>query len=225
MKPVPSLTVKNNYKISAIILDFDGVLVESNEEKTRAFKDLFALYPPYEKEMMSFHLDNHSSPRMAKFEYFVYTIMGRSDDADGVFEMAQRFSKLVMRRVLDCPEVAGARAFLEEFSKRVPLYLSSVTPFDELKEILRIRGFASFFKKVFGDPPFNKKEAIRIVLESEQLLPADVVFIGDSASDYRVATENGLEFIGRDSGLPFDDIEIGLYGDLNEIADNVRLRI
>ena len=36
--------------------------------------------------------------------------------------------------------------------------------------------------------------------------------------------EAGLEFVGRDSGLPFDDAEIKLYHDFYEIADVVRRR-
>lgn len=211
--------------IRAIILDFDGVLAESNEEKLRAFEDLFALYPPYRDAMMDYHLDNYSWPRMSKFEHYVYELVGQPGNVEMVQTMACQFSEFVVRRVVACPDVPGTREFLTEFSQQVPLYISSVTPQGELREIARARGIDSFFVEIFGDPPCPKPDAIRAVLAREKLSPSEVLFVGDSASDYRAARGAGLEFIGRDSGLPFDDAEITLYHDLYEIADVVRQRL
>ena len=103
--------------IGAIVLDFDGVLVESNEEKTRAFEDLFGLYPAYREAMMDYHLAHYSSPRMTKFEYYVHELMERPGDDATIQAMARQFSEFVVQRVIDCPDVSGARAFITEFSK------------------------------------------------------------------------------------------------------------
>jgi phosphoglycolate phosphatase-like HAD superfamily hydrolase len=162
---------------------------------------------------------------MIKFEYYVYELMGQPGDVEMVQTLARQFSEFVVRRVVACPDVPGARAFLDEFSPQVPLYISSVTPQDELRTIIRARGIDSFFVEVFGDPPCKKLDAIRAVLAREKLLPAEVIFVGDSVSDYRTAMETGLEFVGRGSGLPFDGINIKLYRDLYEIADVVRQRL
>lgn len=212
-------------EIGAIVLDFDGVLVESNEEKTRAFEDLFALYPAYRDTMMKYHLAHYSRPRMLKFEHYVYELMERPDDVEMVQEMARQFSEFVVRRVVACPEVPGAQAFLAEFSRKVPLYISSVTPQDELRQVISARGLELFFVTVFGDPPCKKAEAIQEVLKREKLLPSELIFIGDSVSDYHVAMDAGVKFVARDSGLPFDDHGIKLYRDLYEIADVVRKRL
>ena len=208
--------------IRAIILDFDGVLVESNEEKTRAFVDLFALYPEYSDAMMAYHLENQSTSRMIKFEHYVYKLMNRSGDTKTVDEMARKFSELVFHRVVSCSDVSGSNEFLTEFSKQLPLYVSSATPMDELRRIVQKRGIDSFFVEIYGDPPYKKTEVIRWVLEENRLLPSEVVFIGDAVSDYNAAAECGVKFIGRDSGLPFDGIDIKLYRDLYEIADVIR---
>ena len=211
--------------IRTLILDFDGVLVESNEVKRQAFEDLFAMYPPYSRAMMDYHLANHALPRMLKFEHCVYRIMGRPGEQESVLIMAERFSGLVKGRVIECPEVPGAGAFLEEFSRRVPLYVSSVTPRDELGDIVAARGLSRFFKDLFGDPPFRKSEAIEVVLHRERLSPPEVVFVGDSPSDYRAAEEAGLEFIGRNSGRRFDGLDVELHRDLYEIGELLRDRI
>ena len=208
-------------EIKAVILDFDGVLVESNTEKTKAFKELFALYPDHEKEMLEFHFLNFSTPRMTKFEHFVHEFMKKPGDTETVMEMAARFSDLVMQRVISCLEVPGAMAFLRRFSERFPLYISSATPQGELIEIVRSRGMASFLTGIFGDPPVKKREAVQKVLKKENLLPEEILFVGDAVTDYLVARETGVRFMGRDSGLSFGEYDISLYSDLFEIADSI----
>lgn len=211
--------------IQAIILDFDGVLVESNEAKTYAFEDLCDLYPAYRDMMMEYHKENYSIPRMMKFEHYVYDLMGREKDVEMVQTMACLFSEFVVRRVMACSEVVGAREFLEEFWHQVPLYISSATPQQELRQIVHARGMDSFFVKVFGNPPHKKVDVIRLVLTCRKIVPSGLMFIGDTVADYCAAMDAGVEFVGRDSGLPFDGIDIKLHRDLREIAEVVRQRL
>jgi phosphoglycolate phosphatase len=210
-------------RIRTVILDFDGVLAESNDEKTAAFEELAALYPEHREAMMEYHLAYYSSPRMSKFEHFVAELMDRAGDQEMIEILARKFSQLVVRRVVACSDVPGAREFLSEFSARVPLYISSVTPQEELHAILEARGIDSFLVTAFGNPPYTKAEAIRIVLERERLRPEEVAFVGDSMSDYQAATEAKLVFLGRFSGLPFKEVEVDLYPDLFAVADKLRV--
>ena len=55
--------------IRAIVLDFDGVIVESLGIKTQAFRDLFSDYPQHLGDIMSYHLSHTSILRYIKFEY------------------------------------------------------------------------------------------------------------------------------------------------------------
>lgn len=211
--------------IRAIVLDFDGVLVESNPEKARAFEDLFGLYPEHRDAMLSHHLVNVSRPRLEKFQHYVYDVMGRPGDTAMVQRVLDQFSGFVVPRVVAAPDVPGARPFLEEFSRRVPLYLASVTPEGELRAIVRARGLDPFFTAVFGDPPLTKSEAVRAVLEMEKLPGSEVLLVGDSPSDYEVARTAGLQFVGRDSGLPWDGVAVELHRDLYRVAEVVRGRL
>lgn len=211
--------------IGAIIFDFDGVLAESNQAKADAFDALFALYPAYAQAMRKYHRENYSSSRLVKFEYYVTGLMGYPGDHKMLQTMAGQFSDIVKQRVIASPDVPGARPFLEEFSKRVPLYISSVTPQRELREILQARGIDQYFVEAFGDPPVKKVAAINTVLTREGLSPAQVIFIGDSPSDYQVALRTGVRFYARDSGFGFDHDDIALYDDLYEIADEIRRRM
>ena len=71
-------------EIGAAMLDFDGVLAESNTAKVSAFEDLFARYAAYRGAMMKYHLVKYSKPRMAKFEYYVYDLLWRPGDVNVV---------------------------------------------------------------------------------------------------------------------------------------------
>lgn len=204
--------------IKVLIMDFDGVIVESNQPKTEAFELFADLYPEYRDEIMAYHFAHYARSRMFKFKYFIDELMGRPGDSALLDKMAAQFAELVAERVALSPEVAGARAFLEEFSQRIPIYLSSATPVDELKAVLRRRDLFPFFTDIFGDPPTPKSEAIRQALAKEGATPADAVFIGDTGSDRRYAAEAGVRFIGRDSGAGFDVADVEVYPDLTAIA-------
>lgn len=211
-------------RVRVIILDFDGVLVESNAAKDRAFADLSALYPSYAETMMAYHMAHYSSPRRMKFEHYVYDVMGRPGDTVEVLAMAAQFSALAIGRVLSAPEVPGARAFLEEFHRLLPVYLASTTPADELTAIIRARGFEASLAGIFGDPPFTKLDAVREVLLREGVAPEEAVLVGDSPADLQVALASGVGFLGRNSGVAFDGIALPLYRDLFDIADAIRPR-
>ena len=204
--------------VRAVILDFDGILLESNEAKTEAFAELFSLYPSHFSQMMDFHLTNISMPRRIKFEYFVNTLMSKPGDVTRVDKMTDRFSEIVFRRVINCSEVPGARAFLETYYDRLPLYVSSMTPQEELIEIIRRREFAGYFEDIFGDPPIKKTEAIRKIIRKEAISPGELVFIGDSDSDYRAARLSGIPFIGRDSGQASQSEAVFSCRDLFDVA-------
>lgn len=208
--------------IRAIILDFDGIVAESNDGKDKAFAELFSLYPDYEKQMADYHNAWFSSSRMNKFRHYVFEFMERPGDEDSVLLMAERFSDLVMKRVISCPDVPGAREFLEEFSCNLPLYISSATPQDELREIAQCRKIESYFTEIYGNPPTEKQEAVYQVLDREKSAPEEIVFIGDSMSDLIVAQETGVRFVARNSGLIFHDENIVRYNDMFEIATVVR---
>ena len=212
-------------KIRTVVFDFDGVLAESNQVKDGAFEALFALYPEHREEMRAYHIAHHSRPRREKFEHFVSVLMGCPGDRDLVEEMAGKFSELVFDRVVACPPVPGSREFLQEFAGRIPLYVSSVTPQDELRAILKARELESFITKAFGNPPVPKAEAIARILERERVQPDEVAFVGDSLSDYQAAASAGLVFWGRDSGQDFADAEVELFPDLHGIAAAMHERL
>lgn len=189
--------------LRVLVLDFDGVLVESNEVKTQAFDALFARFPGQHAAMMEFHRENVSLTRYAKFEHLL-RLLGRTEDAALRAGLAAEYSRLTIERVVQARSVAGAPELLQSLAPRLPLYLASVTPREDLEEVLRLRGERHWFKDCFACPPWTKPEALRELLRREGRAPGEALLIGDSAGDQRAARATGVRFLGRDSGLGFD---------------------
>jgi len=207
-------------QIELLILDFDGVVIESNDIKTQAFEKVFSQFPQYKDAIMQFHYENVSVSRVEKFDYLA-ALMGRGTDSKLKAEMADNFSQYVLKGILTVPLVKGAERFLKMAKGQLPLYLASVTPANELNHILEKRGLLHWFDGVYGCPPWTKANAIRDILSRKSILPGNSLLIGDSAGDQRAALETGVQFIARNSGLKFDEPYPLIFLDLNEIADHL----
>lgn len=207
--------------VKVLILDFDGVVIESNVVKTQAFEKVFSRFPQYSEAMMAFHHTHVSVSRFAKFEHLA-ALMGRRDDIALKTSLAADFTRHVLEGMMAVPLVPGAEAFLQMAKTRLPLYLASVTPESELKQILAERDLAHWFHDVYGCPPWTKPDAIRHVLEKENVTPEDALLIGDSAGDQRAAAETGVQFLARDSGLSFDEPRPLAFADLHEISHHMK---
>jgi phosphoglycolate phosphatase len=203
--------------LRALILDFDGVVLESNGLKAEVFREVFGRFPAHVAPMMAWHEAHISLSRYAKFEHLVFERLGRPDDRALVDDLAADFSRRIFGRVCTCPEVPGALAFLEHSAARVPLHLASVTPERELLAILDRRGLRRYFTSIFGCPPWTKPGAVASIVASYGGAHG-LALIGDSPGDRLAAESAAIEFIGRDSGIPYDPLPPALHPDMTAVA-------
>ncbi len=200
--------------IKTIILDFDGVIVESLGVKTQAFRDLFSDCPQELEQIMGYHLAHNSVSRYIKFEHIVTHILHQTYDEERKKELGARFSRLVRQKVIECPYVAGAEEFLRYFYPRVPLYVASSTPQEELEAIIKARGINKYFRDLYGSPPWEKSKVVRKIMTEEGTSPDAIAYVGDSHEDYKVAQNTGVFFLARINEEPFDTPGIPVYEDL-----------
>lgn len=209
-----------------MILDFDGVILESLDIKTRAFLKVFQNYPGHAKEIANYHLQNGGVSRYKKFEHIHNNIL-RIPLRDGESEeLGKRFSEAVINEMLMCPFVKGALEFLEKYSRIVTLYIASGTPEDELRYILEMRGLSKYFKAAYGTPA-SKTDIIINIINNEQIKNVDAVFIGDAMADYEAAIASKVQFIARINDQtpdnPFRNMNLTSVNDLYEL-DNILKR-
>lgn len=203
--------------LSVIIFDFDGVIVESNGIKDDIFQHIFKRYPDVYQQAYNYHTSNVFESRVKKFK-FLAKLLGEENNEVFINEMLQEFSHLTLEKMKSVSFVNGAKEFLQNVSSRLPLYLASVTPIEDLEIIISNLDIRQYFKGIYGCPPWKKSDAVFDILHIEETDARNVILIGDSAGDQSAATFAGVCFIGRNSGLKFNDPQPVIFNDLSEIA-------
>lgn len=183
--------------IELIFFDFDGVIVESVDIKTRAFAELFE----HEgnnivEKVVEYHLNNTGVSRYEKIRHIYKEVLKRPLDNKTFQSLCDRFAGIVMDKILKAPYVEGASEFLNEHSQKYKCFIVSATPQNEIEEIIEKRNIRRFFKAIYGAPT-QKTFAVREILLDEKVSPENSVYIGDALSDYNASHDNTVNFIAR----------------------------
>jgi len=182
--------------IKAIIFDVDGVIIESAEIKTKAFAMLFADYPDKVAEIIAYHQKNAGISRYVKFRYFYEKLLGQELSIQKEAELAERFSQIVLEKILKAPFTPGAIEFFNQSKDRYLFFIASGTPEEELRNIINHRQLNRFFREIHGSPK-QKDEIIGDILDRYHFQKEEVVFVGDAESDCTAAERVGVFFIAR----------------------------
>jgi len=195
--------------VDALIFDFDGVLVDSVDVKTRAYKKIFEPYgSDVVRKVEAHHLENGGMSRFEKFRIYYKDFLGELLSQQELDKLTEKFSRLVVDEVLASKEIEGVSKFLDKHSSSTPCFVNSGTPVEELKLIVRRRGWLKYFKEILG-APCSKKDNLRYVFDKFQFAPDRCLFFGDARSDYEAAAAFGVPFLAisknaDDSLIVFD---------------------
>jgi phosphoglycolate phosphatase-like HAD superfamily hydrolase len=183
--------------IKAIIFDFDGVLVESINIKTRAFKEIFKNETAKaRKQIIDYHVTHGGTSRFEKLKFIYSSILDRDLSNETYTRLCEVFSELVIDKVANAQYVIGAKEFLDNYSEQYECFVVSGTPAEEMKEIVRRRRMERYFKNVYGAPE-EKSKVVKNILNQHKYLPKSVVYVGDAILDYKAAEANSSHFIAR----------------------------
>lgn len=209
--------------IRALAFDFDGVLVESVDVKTRAFRRLFAPDgADVTERVVDYHLRNGGVSRFEKFRHIYREILARPLSDDRFQQLCDDFATLVVEEVVAAPEVPGANAFLRTYSPRYPLFVVSGTPATELRDIVARRSMTPYFREVLGAPE-TKGALLTGLLARYGLAPFELVFIGDAETDRRAAAATGVPFIWRcTAGSALEDSHSLVIDTMTNLTDRLR---
>lgn len=118
-----------------IIFDFDGVIADSIAMKAEAFRETFSFVPEHQDEIVQYHLDNGGMSRFVKFRFIYNEILQQELTKEQEKWLGDRYAGIIREKMFTIPLVQGALLLLKHCFSRLPLYVVSATPEEEMLEI------------------------------------------------------------------------------------------
>jgi len=177
----------------ALVFDFDGTLVDSNEIKWSGFEHVFSDYARELPEISAYCRGNNHTIRGEKFRYVCERILHVEYTTEIARSLHERYAAYTTDAVARAPEVAGASEFLRKVSDR-PTALLSSTPHAIILEILRRKGWTPYFKVIQG-APIIKRDWLEHYGRKMGYAARDILFFGDTEEDEMSALSAGCRFL------------------------------
>lgn len=183
--------------IKAIVFDFDGVILESVDIKTKAFIKLYENYPPkIKEEVKRYHLKHLGISRYEKIFHFQKHLINEDSSQSKINELAQTFQNIVLSQVILCKFVNGSKEFLNLYKNEIDCHIATGTPQREIEIIIKNKKIRDCFVSIYGSPA-SKEEIIANILNKYKYSNSEVLVVGDALTDFQAAAANKVNFIGR----------------------------
>ena len=183
--------------IKAIFYDFDGVIKESTDIKSKAFYDLYIAFgKEIAQQVEQYHIEHGGISRYEKIKYWHKTHLNIDISEEELQVWAQKFSDLVLKKVVESPYVLGALNTIQVLNKHYEQYVVTGTPQNEIEKICKDLQITNLFKQLCGSPK-NKIKWCKELIPQTGLKNTEIVFIGDATTDYEAAQHHQFHFILR----------------------------
>lgn len=179
-----------------IILDFDGVLLDSNNIKKEAIKKAVNGYLSSEQEIenyVNYFTTNNGITREIKIAHYF-------EKMEDYQKVLNRYNEALKQDLLQAQLTEGCKLFLLQlqYYHHLPYVLSGADK-DEVLFLLQRNGILQNFCKVMGGPLSKYQNLDKLVLNGKTL------YIGDSLVDYEVARTYNFDFVFMYQYSQFND--------------------
>tara|TARA_Y100000768_G_scaffold375956_1_gene347395 strand:- start:9100 stop:9786 length:687 start_codon:yes stop_codon:yes gene_type:complete len=185
----------NDYEL--FVFDCDGVLLDSNKLKSKAFRITLENYPKsLVDSFISYHELSGGISRYVKLEYFLSNILKKKNYQEEHQDLLNRFSIISMDLISKNSKlVPGVKDLLRKLKKekKYSIVCSGADEID-LKKILALKNLDHYFSAIYGSPKTKKEILLKVCSESQNTKMRGI-FFGDAASDYEAAKKYAFDFI------------------------------
>lgn len=189
---------------ASLVFDCDGVILNSNKIKTRAFYNAALPYGEVAAQaLVNYHVANGGISRYKKFELFLSQMIPVDAEGPTLDELLCVYAAEVRQGLLTCEVAEG----LDELRAKTPnanWLIVSGGDQAELRDIFATRRLSGFFDGgIFGSPDTKDQILARELTCGSIKYPA--LFFGDSKYDLKAATAVGVDFIFISSWSEIED--------------------
>ena len=191
-----------------VSFDFDNTLLLSEASKQKTMREVCSRFEQGLDILSTIPTDSRTAaPGTSVTRYTIFSEFARvlherglhsgDETAEALGErLATEFSELVQTRLAEADEVPGAAAMLAHLgAQQVPCCINSATPVEPLVRLIDALGWSDHFGGVWGAPG-TKVDNLWLAARSRNLLPEQIVHVGDGDNDRKAAQEFGCPFIG-----------------------------
>ena len=197
-------------KKKVLIFDFDGVILNSNKIKDEAFLSLYKKYgKKFSNYVLNHHKKNRGISRFKKFENYHKKLFGKNIKQKEMDDLNQNMKKIIINKMNKVRFIYGVKNFISKFYKKFDLFIISSSPENELIEICKKRKISTYFIQILGSPN-DKFKNLNKIINNFNYKKKQILYLGDSFSDYVFAKKSNIEFIGVRNESFKSEVEISM---------------
>jgi HAD superfamily hydrolase (TIGR01549 family) len=173
-----------------IILDCDGVILDSNLLKLDAFRDALS---DYDNDVVSNFIDyfkvNFGTSRYTLTKVFIEEFLKQEFDENLYQNILNKYSQNCVALYEQSNMTKNFIDFIEKYKDK-NFFVASGSDQDELRSVFETRGISKYFVNIFGSPK-KKTDIVSDIVRTNN----NCVMIGDSQSDMQASNDNKINFI------------------------------
>jgi len=202
-----------------ILLDFDGVILDSVPIKDQAFLNLFSDYSvEVQENARRFWSGTRGMDRSKRIQQGFWECTNIKPTGSDLTSLIRRYKVDIERSLISAPWIEGAIEFLST-PQKYPMFIVSAAPQIEVRNIVVTRGIDRYIHSVFGGPS-SKISNIKTIFAKLDQKPEQAIFVGDTLSDFEVAAALFIPFVGvvkEGASSPFPP-DVKLISDLRHLS-------
>jgi len=181
--------------ISAIFLDFDGVIMDSMALKLESYCYALEEFEFVRNEIQELQLEYTGQSRNRVLDKMVTHITGDAPSDDNLQRLVDKFTEHDDASRPKMEVLPGALEFLTAVQQSHYVALVTGTPQFAIDATLEHHNLRQYFRDVCGTPRV-KPEILKTLMETHSLNVDECIMVGDGKVDQVAADTNKMRFVG-----------------------------